>query len=94
MDDGINNYCADVCQRAMAAANQAMVKYPAPNPTLTKLAEEAGEVVKAGIHLSEGRDYTWEDLEGECIQTIAMCLRLLVEGDGKLGLAPPSRGDR
>lgn len=83
------DYAERIFAEAMRAARKAMKKYPQPNYVLTKVAEEAGEVVKAGVHLAEGRDFTWEDLEGECIQTIAMCLRLLIEGDEVIGLKSP-----
>lgn len=78
-----------VCLAAQARARKAMFKYPQPNYVLTKLAEESGEAVKAGVHLAEGRDFSWSDFEDECLDTIAMCLRLLVEGDQVIGLIPP-----
>ena len=84
------NYIDDVLVKATASAIKACTKFPQPNYVLLKIAEEAGEVVKAGVHLSEGRDFTWSDLEGEVIQTIAMCIRLLLEGDQTMGLTPPS----
>ena len=65
----------------------AMEKFPQPNYVLLKIAEEAGEVVKAGVHHSEGRE-TWVNVEKECIQCIAMCLRLLAEGDQTLNIGP------
>jgi hypothetical protein len=83
------SYLEKIHMRAMKEAVRAARKFPQPNKVLLKVAEEAGEVVKAGVHLSEGRDFTWSDLEAECVQTIAMCYRLLVEGDGVIGLAPP-----
>lgn len=81
-----DEYMQDICRAAAARARKAMHKFPQPNYVLTKVAEEAGEVVKAGVHLAEGRDFSWSDLEGECIDTIAMCLRLLIEGDAVIGL--------
>jgi len=84
-------YAREIFARATTAAENAMTKFPQPNYVLTKVAEEAGEVVKAGVHFAEGRDFTWADLEGECVQTIAMCLRLLVEGDQVHGITPPHR---
>lgn len=82
-------YLNDIFERAVTAAAKAMIRFPQPNYVLTKVAEEAGEVVKAGVHYAEGRDFTWEDLEGECIQTIAMCFRLLIEGDQVHGVRSP-----
>lgn len=79
----------ELCDAAIAQALEAMHRFPQPNYVLTKIAEEAGEVVKTGVHLAEGRDFEWPDLEAECVQTIAMCLRLLVEGDQVIGLTPP-----
>lgn len=81
-------YGRDLMYRAMIKAEKAMGKFPQPNYVLTKVAEEAGEVVKAGVHLAEGRDFTPDDLEAECIDTIAMCFRLLIEGDQTIGVPP------
>ena len=69
-----------------AAAIRAMIKYPQPNYVISKVAEEAGEVVKAAIHCAEGRE-TPENVIGEMRQTIAMLYRLWVEGDQVHGLA-------
>jgi hypothetical protein len=65
---------------ARAEAEKAMRKFPQPNYVLLKVAEEAGEVVKACVHFAEGRE-TRENVEGEMRQTIAMLYRLWVEGD-------------
>jgi len=91
------DYVHLIFDRAVVEAIKATHKFPQPNKVLLKVAEEAGEVVKAGVHLSENRDFTWHDLEDECIQTIAMCLRLLTEGDQTIGLKvrhnqPPAIG--
>lgn len=75
---------------AVREMERACERFPQPNYVLLKVAEEAGEVVKTGVHLSEGRDFTWDDLEAEISQTIAMCLRLIAEGDQTIGLRPPS----
>jgi hypothetical protein len=70
---------------AREAAEKAMVRFPQPNYVISKIAEEAGEVVKAAIHCAEGRE-TAENLRGEMVQTIAMLYRLWMEGDGVHGL--------
>lgn len=70
---------------ARAEAEKAMRKFPQPNYVISKIAEEAGEVVKAAIHCAEGRE-TAENLRGEMKQVIAMLYRLWVEGDGVHGL--------
>lgn len=72
---------------ARAEAQKAMRKFPQPNYVISKIAEEAGEVVKAAIHAAEGRE-TLENLRGEIKQTIAMLYRLWVEGDQVHGLPP------
>lgn len=64
-----------------------MGKFPQPNYVISKVAEEAGEVVKAAIHCAEGRE-TYRNLRGEIKQTIAMLYRLWVEGDQVHGLKP------
>lgn len=83
------DYLDGIFERAVTAAATAVLRHPQPNYVLTKIAEEAGEVVKAGVHYAEGRDFTWDDIEAECVQTIAMCLRLLIEGDQVHGVLPP-----
>lgn len=70
---------------AMAEAERAMQKHPQPNYVISKLAEEAGETVKAAIHHAEGRE-TREAVVGEMRQTIAMMLRLWIEGDQVHGM--------
>ena len=70
---------------AMREAEKAMRKFPQPNYVISKIAEEAGEVVKAAIHCAEGRE-TPENLRGEMKQLIAMLFRLWLEGDGVHGL--------
>jgi len=72
---------------ALAEAMKAMRKFPQPNYVISKVAEEAGEVVKAAIHCAEGRE-TAENLRGEMKQLIAMLYRLWVEGDQVHGLPP------
>lgn len=76
-----NEYIRDLTLRATESAAKAREKFPQPNYTLLKVGEEAGEVVRAGVHLAEGRDCTHADLEGEIVQTMAMLIRLAVEGD-------------
>ena len=71
---------------ALAEADRAMRKFPQPNYVISKVAEEAGEVVKAAIHCAEGRE-TAESVRGEMRQLIAMLYRLWVEGDQVHGLA-------
>lgn len=72
---------------AKAEARRAMTKFPQPNYVITKIAEEAGEVVKAAVHCAEGRE-SYTNLRGEMKQTIAMLYRLWVEGDQVHGLLP------
>jgi len=72
---------------AMSEADKAMRKFPQPNYVISKIAEEAGEVVKAAIHCAEGRE-TMQNLRGEMKQVIAMLYRLWVEGDQVHGLSP------
>ena len=77
----------DLVVDAMSEAEKAMRKFPQPNYVISKIAEEAGEVVKAAIHCAEGRE-TQENLRGEMKQAIAMLYRLWVEGDQVHGLPP------
>ena len=78
---------ADLIADARLEAAKAMKKFPQPNYIISKVAEEAGEVVKAAIHCAEGRE-TAENVRGEIKQVIAMLYRLWVEGDQVHGLTP------
>lgn len=77
----------DLLVEARAEAEIAMQKFPQPNYVISKVAEEAGEVVKAAIHCAEGRE-TAENVRGEIKQAIAMLIRLYIEGDQVHGLPP------
>lgn len=68
-------------------AVKAMQKFPQPNYVISKVAEEAGEVVKAAIHCAEGRE-TKENVRAEIKQAMAMLMRLYLEGDQVHGLPP------
>lgn len=74
---------------AIIRAKRAMVKFPQPNYVITKIAEEAGEVIKEAVHCAEGRG-SYDDLTDEMIDAMAMLFRLWAEGDGKHGLDPVS----
>lgn len=82
------DYFGSLVSKARISADKAMVKFPQPNYVLLKVAEEAGEVVQAGVHYAEGR-MKWEKLEGEVVQLLAMLIRLVTEGDQVNGIAPP-----
>lgn len=83
------HYMGDIHGKAVRQFQKIVYKYPQPNYTALKLAEEAGEVVQAMVHYAEGRDKTWEDVEEEVVQTIAVLYRLLIEGDAVNGIIPP-----
>ena len=73
-----------------AEAARAMAKFPQPNYVISKVAEEAGEVVKAAIHAAERRE-SLEAVAREMRQLIAMLYRLWIEGDQVHGLPPIKR---
>ena len=81
----------DLIDTSIVEAEKAMSKFPQPNYVITKFAEESGEVVKGAVHCAEGRG-SYEDLQGEMKQTIAMMYRLWVEGDEVHGLSPVGAG--
>jgi phosphoribosyl-ATP pyrophosphohydrolase len=68
------------CQKGIENALWAIKNYPQPNYVAAKLGEEAGEVIRAFIHMTEGR-LDRSDFEAECCQLIGLTLRLLHEGD-------------
>lgn len=72
---------------AFDEARKAMRKYPQPTYVISKVAEEAGEVVKAAIHCAEGRESPIAVRE-EMVQAMAMIIRLYIEGDQVHGLPP------
>lgn len=72
---------------AKKEAVRAMRKFPQPNYVISKIAEEAGEVVKAAIHAAEGRE-SMAEVRGEMCQLVAMLYRLWIEGDQVHGLPP------
>lgn len=83
-----DDYFASLVAAARARAEKAMRKFPQPNYVLNKVAEESGEVIKAVIHYTEGRE-EWANVEGEIIDNLAMLIRLVVEGDQVIGFTPP-----
>lgn len=88
MNETTGQYIDRILQRSGEALAKSIVKFPQPNYVGLKVAEEAGEVVKAAVHYAEDRE-TWENVEAEVVQMIAMGLRLLIEGDQKNGIIPP-----
>ncbi|WP_223500169.1 hypothetical protein [Serratia sp. JSRIV006] len=83
-----DDYFGLLVRKARASADKAMRKYPQPNYVLNKVAEESGEVIKAVIHYTEGRE-EWVNVEGEIIDNLAMLIRLVTEGDQVIGFTPP-----
>jgi len=86
-NEQIRNTWLALIHDAEIEALKVMLKYPQPNYVITKFAEEAGEVVKAAVHMAEGRE-TAENLRGEMKQVLAMLFRLWIEGDKVHGLPP------
>lgn len=83
------DYFSSLIYQARVSANKAALKFPQPNYVLLKVAEEAGEVVRAGVHYAENR-LAWDEVEGEIIQLLAMLIRLVTEGDEVNGVTPPA----
>lgn len=73
---------------ARQEAAKAISRFPQPNYTLLKFSDESGEVIKGAVHYGENRE-TWENVEREIIQTLAMTIRFLREGDGISKIYPP-----
>ncbi|MDM4471346.1 hypothetical protein [Klebsiella michiganensis] len=84
----VQDYFSLLVSAARVRADKAMRKYPQPNYVLNKVAEEHGEVIKAVIHYTEGRE-KWSNVESEIIDNLAMLLRLVIEGDQVIGFTPP-----
>ncbi|WP_323100454.1 hypothetical protein [Klebsiella variicola] len=84
-----NDYFASLVAMARISADKAIRKFPQPNYVLLKVAEEAGEVVQAGVHYAENR-MEWGQVEGEIVQLLAMLIRLVTEGDQVNGITPPA----
>lgn len=86
-----SDYFASLVAMARVSADKAMRKFPQPNYVLLKVAEEAGEVVQAGVHYAEKR-MEWQQVEDEIVQLLAMLIRLVTEGDQINGITPPAAG--
>ncbi len=82
------DYFSSLVSAARLRADKAMRKFPQPNYVLNKVAEESGEVIKAVIHYTEGRE-EWANVEGEIVDNLAMLIRLVTEGDQVIGFTPP-----
>ncbi|RAI30576.1 hypothetical protein [Rhodoplanes serenus] len=67
---------------------RARSKFPQPNPTIAALAEEAGELAKAMLHIREGKSTDWWRVYDEAVQVAALALRAATEGDATLGVVP------
>lgn len=78
---GRSRWVADVS----AELDRARTKFPKPDLLTTAFAEEAGELVKA---ILDGYNGKASDVYGEAIQTIAMVVRLIEEGDPVHRLKP------
>ena len=85
-----HDYLNLIVDRAFHASAKATAKFPQPNYVTLKVAEEAGEVVRAAVHYAEDR-MSWDELEAEAVQLIAMIFRLLTEGDLINGVIPPTK---
>jgi hypothetical protein len=70
---------------AEAEVNRARSLFPKSDHLLHALTEEYGEVVKAALDIHAGKG-SYDDLETEIIQLIAMCIRLYEEGDPTINL--------
>lgn len=66
---------------------RARALFPGAKHILHALSEEYGEVVKAALEIYEGKG-TYEKLDSEIVQLIAMCIRLHEEGDPMINLEP------
>jgi hypothetical protein len=84
---GIDDGFFDLVASGIGEAERAIARFPQPNYVISKVAEEAGEVVKAAIHCAEGRE-SLDAVAIEMKQAIAMLYRLWIEGDQVHGLAP------
>ncbi|MFV1536969.1 hypothetical protein VXL81_07450 [Phaeobacter sp. JH204B] len=86
-EKAMNDKLSTLIAEAREEAARAMKAYPQPNYVISKVAEEAGEVVKAAIHCAEQRADA-EDVRSEIVQALAMLMRLYLEGDQVHGLPP------
>lgn len=82
------DYFSTLVALARGRAEKAARKFPQPNYVLNKVAEESGEVIKAVIHFTEGREI-WSNVENELVDNLAMLIRLVKEGDQVIGFNLP-----
>ena len=87
-NDARQDHFDQIVAIARSAAAAAASKFPQPNYVALKIAEEAGEVVRGGVHYAEGR-MEWSEVEAEIVQLLAMLIRFVTEGDQVNGIIPP-----
>lgn len=79
------NGWGDLADDVDAEVHYARRKFPKPTHLTVALAEECGELIKAIAQLREGKgDY--KAVRVELVQTMAMCVRLYLDGDETEGL--------
>jgi len=71
---------SEIMVRVQNEISSAKAKFPSNKQLLHAFVEEAGEVTKAFLDMDQ-KDAPPEDITKELIQTIAMAVRLLQEGD-------------
>ena len=79
----------DLFNEVRAETARARAKFPKPMYTMTALTEEVGELARAVLHTcasNEPNPYAAGEVKKEAIQVMAMCVRLLHDGDVSLGL--------
>jgi NTP pyrophosphatase (non-canonical NTP hydrolase) len=73
--------------QVQAEVRRARTLHQSPDLLTTAFAEEAGEVIKAILDHRAGKG-PLSDVKKEIVQTMAMCVRLLDEGDPLHSLPP------
>lgn len=83
LDDGLESSATPYwVAEVLAELVRARIKFPEPDLLGMALAEEAGEVMKEMLDLRSGKPgASVAEIHKECIQTMAMCVRLMEEGD-------------
>lgn len=87
MSYGLKHDWDDIARDVDSELTRARSKFPKPDHVTLAMAEEAGETVKAALnHMYKPGAARAAVTYQEAIQTIAMCVRLIQEGDPSIGL--------
>ncbi len=83
----LHNDWDNIAREVDDEVTRARKKFPSSKHVVLAMAEESGELVRAALgHMYKPGAANVANVRKEAIQTIAMCVRILQEGDATIGL--------